>query len=131
LSRLEASEERSEASSRSAGVRHGRSSPAIWSFAAFVSIIVANTLWETVLQSEVPPDVLSRVSSYDWAISLVFMPIGFALWGPISELVGVDTAFVAAALVSAAAKVGPVAVREVRDLRRADAAPPRARQATT
>jgi MFS family permease len=104
---------------------------ALGAFAAFVSIIVANTLWETVLQSEVPPDVLSRVSSYDWAISLVFMPIGFALWGPISELVGVDTAFVAAALVSAAAKVGPVAVREVRDLRRADAAPPRARQATT
>ena len=63
-----------------------------------------------MLQSEVPQDVLSRVSSYDWAISLVFMPIGFALWGPISELVGVDTAFVAAAIVSAAAKIGPVLV---------------------
>ena len=97
---------------------------AVGSFAAFVSIVVANTLWETVLQSEVPHDVLSRVSSYDWAISLVFMPIGFALWGPISELVGVDTAFTAAALVSAAAKVGPVGVTEVRRLRRADAPSP-------
>jgi MFS family permease len=104
---------------------------ALGAFAAFVSIVVSNTLWETVLQSEVPHDVLSRVSSYDWAISLVFMPIGFALWGPISDLVGVDTALVAAALVSAGAKVGPVGVREVRDLRRADAAPQRATQATT
>ena len=93
---------------------------ALGAFAAFVSIVVANALWETVLQSEVPQDVISRVSSYDWAISLVFMPIGFALWGPISELVGVDTAFLAAALVSAAAKVGPVAVPEVRNLRRSD-----------
>jgi len=97
---------------------------AVGAFAAFVSIVVANTLWETVLQSEVPHDVLSRVSSYDWAISLVFMPIGFALWGPISELVGVDTAFTAAALVSAAAKVGPVGVTEVRRLRRADVPSP-------
>jgi MFS family permease len=100
-------------------------------FAAYVSIIVANTLWETVLQSEIPQDVLSRVSSYDWAVSLVFMPIGFALWGPISDLVGVETAFVAAAVVSAAAKVGPVAVPEVRNMRRADAPRARASQATT
>jgi MFS family permease len=99
-------------------------------FAAFVSIVVANTLWETVLQSEVPHEVLSRVSSYDWAISLVFMPIGFALWGPISGLVGVETAFVIAALVSAAAKLGPVLVPDVRNLRRADAVP-RASQAAT
>jgi len=94
-----------------------------------VSIIVANTLWETVLQSEIPQDVLSRVSSYDWAVSLVFMPIGFALWGPISDLVGVETAFVAAAVVSAAAKVGPVAVPEVRNMRRATEALTRVRQA--
>jgi MFS family permease len=99
---------------------------ALGAFAAFVSIVVGNTLWETVLQRQVPQDVLSRVSSYDWAISLVFMPIGFALWGPISELVGVQTAFLAAALVSAAAKVGPVAVPGVRNLRRADTSPSRA-----
>jgi MFS family permease len=101
---------------------------ALGGFAAFVSIVVGNTLWETVLQSEVPQDVLSRVSSYDWAISLVFMPIGFALWGPISELVGVHTAFVAAGLVFAATKLGPVAVPEVRNLRRADTSPSRERR---
>jgi MFS family permease len=99
---------------------------ALGAFAAFVSIVVGNTLWETVLQSEVPQDVLSRVSSYDWALSLVFMPIGFALWGPISDLVGVHAAFVAAAVVFAATKLGPVAVPDVRNLRRADTPPPRA-----
>jgi MFS family permease len=104
---------------------------ALGSFAAVLSIVVANTLWETVLQSEVPQEVLSRVSSYDWAISLVFMPIGFALWGPISDWVGVQTAFVAAALVSAAAKVGPAAVPQVRNLRRADTPVPRPTEAPT
>ena len=45
--------------------------------------------------------MLSRVSSYDWAISLVFMPIGFVLWGPLSEWIGLDTTlFLAAAVVA-------------------------------
>ena len=63
---------------------------AAFSLVALISIIVANTLWETVLQSAVPNETLSRVSSYDWAVSLVFMPLGFALWGPLSEWIGID-----------------------------------------
>lgn len=86
-------------------------------FAAYVSIIVANTLWETVLQSEIPQDVLSRVSSYDWAVSLVFMPLGFAIWGPLAEWIGVDTTLVLAAATIVAAKLAVLLVPEVRDLR--------------
>jgi MFS family permease len=103
---------------------------ALGAFASLFCIVLANTLWETVLQSEVPQNVLSRVSSYDWAISLVFMPIGFAIWGPLSEWIGVDAAFVGAASVVIVTKLAVVAVPGVRNLRRLDAPPRMSRAAT-
>jgi predicted MFS family arabinose efflux permease len=90
---------------------------ALGSLASIFAIVLGNTLWETVLQSEVPQDVLSRVSSYGWAISLVFMPIGFAVWGPLSDWIGLDTTLIAAATVVAATKLRLLLVPEIRQLR--------------
>jgi MFS transporter len=90
---------------------------ALGSLASIFAIVLGNTLWETVLQSEVPQDVLSRVSSYDWAISLVFMPIGYAVWGPLSEWIGLDTTLIAAVTVVAATKLSLLLVPEIRQLR--------------
>lgn len=56
-----------------------------------IAIVVSNTLWEVTLQQEIPQHAISRVSSYDWAVSLIFMPIGFVFWGPLSGWIGVDT----------------------------------------
>jgi MFS family permease len=56
------------------------------------SLMLGNTLWETTLQRHVPPDSLSRVSSYDWFGSLAFDPIGLAVWGPIAALIGIEGA---------------------------------------
>jgi hypothetical protein len=88
--------------------------------ASVFTIVLANTLWETVLQSHVPQDVISRVSSYDWAVSLVFMPIGFAVWGPLSEWIGMNAAFTSAAAVAILTRLLVIAVPDVRNLRRAD-----------
>jgi MFS family permease len=68
------------------------------SFAMGVSMAVFGVLWNTTMQREVPPDRLSRVSSYDWFGSLVFLPIGFALSGPISNVIGIQTTFVIASI---------------------------------
>ncbi len=87
------------------------------SFASIGVIVVANTMWETVLQSQVPNESLSRVSSYDWAISLIFMPLGFAIWGPLSEWIGVDETLVLAATTIVLAKLAVVLVPEVREMR--------------
>ena len=35
-----------------------------------------NPVWETAVQQEVPPEVLARVSAYDWLVSLGAMPLG-------------------------------------------------------
>ncbi|MFI8322431.1 MFS transporter [Streptomyces sp. NPDC085529] len=46
-------------------------------------------VWDTVVQRAVPEQVLARVVSYDWLLSLAAMPVGYALaplaadaWGP-------------------------------------------------
>jgi hypothetical protein len=33
-----------------------------------------NPVWETAVQQEIPPEVLARVSAYDWLVSLGAMP---------------------------------------------------------
>jgi MFS family permease len=47
--------------------------------------------WLTAMQREVPPEMISRVSSYDYLGSLAFYPLGLALAGPVSDLIGIST----------------------------------------
>ncbi|MFG1808093.1 MFS transporter [Streptomyces sp. NPDC049040] len=52
-----------------------------------------NPVWETTVQAVIPPDVLARVTSYDWLLSLAAMPLGYVVaplaasaWGPQAPL---------------------------------------------
>ena len=92
--------------------------------AAYASISLANTLWETVFQQKVPREALSRVSSFDWLISLVLRPVAFALVGPAVALGGRDAVLVGAAVLIAAAPAGALAVPAVRALSMGDALSP-------
>ena len=50
------------------------------------------TLWDTALHVLVPSALLSRVSSYDWFASMIFLPLGcYALVGPVSAVLGPET----------------------------------------
>lgn len=51
-------------------------------------------IWGTLLQRRVPPELLGRVSSLDFFLSLSLMPLSMALAGPVSELVGRTATFV-------------------------------------
>ena len=55
------------------------------------------TVWETTLQERIPPESLSRVSSYDWLGSMAFLPLGYALAGPVAAWSGVEAVLVAGA----------------------------------
>jgi hypothetical protein len=55
---------------------------------AGLGLLLGNALWETTLQQQVPPGVLSRVVAYDWFGSLAFQPVGFAIVGPLAEGIG-------------------------------------------
>jgi len=56
-----------------------------------------NTVWFTALQREVPPEELSRVSSWDYLGSLALLPLGQAVSGPIAAAIGLSTTLFAAA----------------------------------
>jgi MFS family permease len=89
---------------------------------AFVGAIAfnfANTLWNTVLQANIPPHALSRVSSYDWLGSLVFLPAGYMLAGPAAEAFGVAETLVFAAGWSLASTLVVLSLEPVRGVRRA------------
>jgi MFS family permease len=88
----------------------------------FAGINLGNALWDTMLQQHVPREMLSRVDSYDWLISLVFTPVGYTVAGPLAETVGRDTTLVGAAVICAAANVLVLVVPSVRHLPRLDVA---------
>jgi hypothetical protein len=90
---------------------------------SWMLLSIADTLWFTALQSHIPDEALSRVSSYDWFGSIVLNPVGFILIGPLAATAGVDrTLAVAGCLVSAAALVA-LSFRSVRSLSRVTAGP--------
>lgn len=85
---------------------------------AFAALTVCNTLWLTSLQEHVPRAAISRVSAYDWMGSLVFMPIGYVLAGPLENALGLDTTLWLAGGVLALASVAIALVPSVRGVRR-------------
>jgi MFS family permease len=85
---------------------------------AFGAVSFFNALWHTVIQEEVPRWALSRVSSLDLMVSFVFMPLGYAIAGPVAAAVGVDATLAAAAVLSAAAVLFPLCFPSVRRLER-------------
>ena len=85
---------------------------------AVASIVLANAIWDTVVQQHVPRDAISRVSSVDWAISLVLMPVGYTVAGPLAEAIGVDATLALAAAFGIVPHLAILLVPSVRTLRR-------------
>ncbi|MET3961857.1 MFS family permease [Marmoricola sp. OAE513] len=50
-------------------------------------------IWGTLLQRRVPPDLLGRVASLDFFVSVSLMPVSMALAGPVADLIGLRTTF--------------------------------------
>jgi DHA3 family tetracycline resistance protein-like MFS transporter len=69
---------------------------------AFNALETAGTIvWATAKQRHVPGDMLGRVSSLDWLISIGLLPLSFALTGPVSAAIGAQGTLVAAGAVGA------------------------------
>lgn len=70
-------------------------------------IVYGNVIFESMLQAETPREMLGRVSSVDWFVSLGLAPAGLALAGVLVSQIGVRTYFAfAVAVCTAAAAVG-------------------------
>jgi MFS family permease len=68
-------------------------------FVVGMSGAVSNALWDTTLQKEIPLPVLSRVSSYDLTTTFALLPVGYAVVGPASVVLGIRWSFLTAAVV--------------------------------
>jgi MFS family permease len=71
---------------------------AVGALVSGLGVSVFSTLWVTTMQREIPSEILSRVSAYDWFGSLVFLPIGMALIGPVEHVLGLRPTIVGAAV---------------------------------
>jgi uncharacterized membrane protein len=82
------------------------------------SAVFLNNVWTATMQELIPDEVRSRVNSYDWLISLVVVPAGFAVVGPLAAAAGTPVTLVAAAVLSAAPCAAVVALGPIRAVRR-------------
>ena len=81
------------------------------------SFSLGSVIYETGVQRAIAPEKLSRVSAYSWMSAMVFLPLGYALAGPIADAVGMSGYLVFGAVwivVTTAAVFSVPAVRNYR-----------------
>jgi len=81
---------------------------AVWqlmglTFAYGLCVSCGMVIWATLMQTRVPPELLGRVTSVDWLVSIGLSPVSFALVGPVAALAGTDATLVGAGLLGSAA----------------------------
>jgi DHA3 family tetracycline resistance protein-like MFS transporter len=76
---------------------------------------LGNLTWATLLRSRVPSELMGRVSSVDWQVSIALIPLSFALTGPIAQALGAKTTLIAAGVLGTVAPIAFLFVRGVRD----------------
>jgi predicted MFS family arabinose efflux permease len=78
-------------------------------------------VWETTLQGHVARDKLSRVSAYNWMGAMAFLPLGYAIAGPVASAIGVSTSLYVGAAWVVVTTAAVMSVPSVRNVRRDDA----------
>jgi MFS family permease len=77
-----------------------------------------NEVWFATVPQLIPQEVLARANSFDWLLSLIAMPVGFAVVGPASDHIGIPTTLVVAAVLLAVPSVLIMLVPGVRRVKR-------------
>jgi MFS family permease len=81
-------------------------------------IALFDVWWMTALSERIPADKLSRVSSYDWMVSLALLPLGYVLAGPLASALGSVDVLIGGSLLAAVALALGLLPRETRMLER-------------
>ena len=93
---------------------------------AGVCVALFFTLWDLSIQEQIPSHLVSRVSAYDFSVSMGLMPLGMAVCGPIADAVGLQETLLGMSAIGLAGALAWLAQPSVRRLRRPqpDAPPP-------
>jgi MFS family permease len=87
-------------------------------FVAGLGIETFGILWDTTMQQEIQQEKLSRLYAYDMLGSIMFVPIGLAVAGPLAEAIGVRETLWAAFACIVIVTLAVLAVPDVRNLTR-------------
>ena len=93
---------------------------AAFALVASAAVNFAGTIWFTAIQQHIPQHALSRVSSYDWAGSVLFLPLGYILVGPLADQFSASDVLYGAAVWTIVSSLAILAIPSVRNLRRRD-----------
>ncbi len=85
---------------------------------AGIGIALFDVWWLTALAERMPPEKLSRVTSYDWMVSLGLVPLGYALAGPLASALGAVQVLVGGSALAMLAFAFGLLPRETRSLER-------------
>lgn len=85
---------------------------------AYAGLAFLNEVWGAVVGNLYPSDILGRIESYDWLVSIIAMPAGYALAGPVAAALGNRTALVLAAALIAVPSLAVCLLRGVRSVQR-------------
>ncbi len=93
-------------------------------FVASVGLTCGDIIWFTTFQLEIPDQLISRLSSFDWFGSVALNPLGYALVGPLASSLGVARTLYLAAALNLVVSLAVAASPAVRRLERRTAAEP-------
>jgi MFS family permease len=85
---------------------------------AGLGLALFDVWWLTALAERVPPDKLSRVTSYDWVVSQGLLPAGFLLAGPLASALGAVAVTIAGAALTGLVLAAELLSRETWTLER-------------
>jgi MFS family permease len=91
---------------------------------AGICVALFFTLWDLSIQEQIPPRAVSRVSAYDFSVSMGLMPLGMAVCGPIADAIGLHATLRWMSAIGILAALLWLAQPSVRALRRPPVAPP-------
>src|SRR5207253_3586544 len=74
-------------------------------------------VWDTSLQQTIEPEKLSRVSAYNWMGAMAFLPAGYAIAGPVANVIGMSTSLWIGVVWIVVTTLIVISVRDVRDFR--------------
>jgi MFS family permease len=100
------------------------------SFALGVFVEMMMVVWTVTMARNIPADKLARVSSYDVLGSVMAMPVGALIAGPLGTAIGISRAQYAAAAVIIVASALALIPRDIRTIRSDKPVPPAAEELT-
>jgi len=105
-----------------AGYALGRTVPQLMlACLLFNALEAAGTIvWATLKQRHVPAELLGRVSSLDWLVSISLLPVSYALTAPVAAAAGARMTLLVAGVAGAAVTLTALFLPGMRDLEKRD-----------